>query len=69
MAVKKMGTFEKEAFAFATKRMEGETFESLTKRGRGVYLEQLCSDFGLSEYGTTKAKAERLLKFYGGLKK
>lgn len=45
------------------KRLENEDFESLTKRGRGVHLEQLCVWAGLSEYGTSKDKANRLLEW------
>lgn len=42
---------------------KGETMETLTKRGRGVELEQMCSDIGVSEYGTAKVKAVRILKW------
>lgn len=44
--------------------LKNETYETLTKRGRGAYLEQLCLWAGLSEYGTAKEKANRLLKWY-----
>lgn len=67
--VKKVYRNGKEAYDQAINKLRSEDFESLTKRGRGVFLEQLCCDLDISEYGTSKAKAERLLKFYEGLKK
>jgi len=42
-------------------QLEGMTVEALSIRGKGVFLEQSCSYVGISEYGTNKDKAERLL--------
>ena len=42
-------------------QLEGMTVEALSIRGKGVFLEQSCSYVGISEYGTNKEKAKRLL--------
>lgn len=42
-------------------KLKNETVDMLCKRGRNVELEQLCIWAGISEYGTAKNKAERLL--------
>lgn len=48
----------------AIERLKGETLATLTARGRGVELEQICIWSGLSSYGTSKNKAVRLLAWY-----
>ena len=42
-------------------QLEGMTIETLSVRGNGTILEQLCLHVGISEYGTNKEKAKRLL--------
>ena len=45
-------------------KLEKESFESLTMRGRGTELEMYCSWIGCSKHGTAKEKAVRLLHWY-----
>jgi hypothetical protein len=67
-AVEKMANYKQERNMLLVK-LETETLETLTVRGRGVTLEQYCIWAGLSEYGTSKQKAERLLKWKDQVKK
>ena len=48
---------------YVLEKLKSEDITSLTKRGRGVQLEQWCIWAGLSEYGTNKEKAKRLLEW------
>ena len=54
-------TVKQEMVVELLKILNNETMESMCKRGRGTTLEQWCIWAKLSEYGTAKEKAQRLL--------